>query len=473
MVETRTEVDSLGSAELPTDVLYGLATHRASANFDISSNKIGRHPELLRALARIKRAAAEANQTLGMIPAGVAAAIATVAMEIEQGLHAEAFVVDMMEGSGGTSINMNINEVLANRATQILGSKTDGHTRVHPNDHVNAGQSTNDVIPAAIKLAVFEKSDALLSVLKQLGAAFAGRGQDFRGVLRVGRTCLQAGQPMYLNQVFGGYASAIGRQADAIAELRRSMLILPLGGTAVGTGLGSAQGFEEHIYGRLRAITGEAVRSGDDIFDAMQNADAFSRFSAGLRVCAEVIGKIAADLIILSSDPGAGIGELRLPTVQPGSSIMPGKVNPVLPMMVQQVAFSVIGNDSAISLACLHGQLEINHFEPLIAAKLFESLDLMSRAYLIFAEKCVEGIEADHDRSLENLLRSPAISTAFVKMLGYDAVSDLVKVSREERRPFVDVAIDRGLLTRDAVLEIVRQSAGGRITNGNNTLATR
>jgi len=458
MTATRTETDSLGAREVPATALYGVSTLRGHENFDISSQKLGDAPELLKALARIKHAAAAANRDIGVLPAVIADAIIAASKEVEGGLHRDQFIVDLLEGSGGTSINMNMNEVLANRALQLLGGKPGDYARVHPNDHVNTGQSTNDVVPAAIKLAIHDKCEAVLAALRRLADALAERADAFDDVLRVGRTCLQAGQPMRLGQAFGGYAAAVRRQVHKVEAVREDMLILPLGGTAIGTGLGSAPGYRKAVYAHLRAIVGAPVRPGEDMFDAMQNADAFARVSSEIRICAEVIAKIASDLILLASGPNSGLDEVRLPAVQPGSSIMPGKVNPVLPMMMQQAAFAIIGNDTAISLAALHGQLEINHFEPIVASRLFESLDLLSRSTRIFAEKCIAGLEADREQSLDNLMRSSALATAFVPKLGYGEVSKLVRASLAERRPFIDLAVERGIVTRDEVLRLVRDS---------------
>ncbi len=462
MPHTRTDTDSLGPRELPIGALYGVATLRGKENFDISFHKLGDAPELLKALARIKHAAAAANRDIGVLPADIATAIITASIEIENGRHADQFIVDLLEGSGGTSINMNVNEVIANRALQLLGEQPGTYSRLHPNDHVNTGQSTNDVLPAAVKLAVYDKSQTLIDALKHLAASLEDRAEAFHDVLRIGRTCMQAAQPMRLGQAFGGYAAAIRRLIEKLTSARDEMLVLPLGGTAIGTGLGSAPGYRSAVYRHLKEIVGADVRPGADMFDAMQNADAFARVSSEIRICAEVICKISSDLIILASGPNSGIGELRLPSVQPGSSIMPGKVNPVLPMMMQQVAFAVVGNDAAVSLAALQGQLEINHFEPVIASRLFDSIELLAKATHIFADKCISGIEADREQSLKNLMQSSALATAFVPKLGYAEVSKLVQASVAERRPFIELAIQRGLLTHDEVMNVIRESTDYR-----------
>ncbi|QKC95575.1 aspartate ammonia-lyase [Mesorhizobium sp. NZP2298] len=458
MPASRIDTDSLGPRQLPEDALYGAATMRAHDNFDISSRKLGDAPELLTALAQIKHAAAAANRDVGVLRPDIADAIIAASIEVANGLHADQFIVDLLEGSGGTSINMNINEVVANRALQLLGDAPGHYDRVHPNDHVNAGQSTNDVVPSAIKLAVHEKSGRLIDVLAHLADALDDRAEAFKDVLRLGRTCMQAAQPMRLGQAFGGYAAAIRRLIVKLLGARDEMLTLPLGGTAIGTGLGSAPGYRSAIYSHLREIVGADVRPGENMFDAMQNADGFARISSEIRICAEVIGKIASDLIILSSALDGGPGELRLPSAQPGSSIMPGKINPVLPMMMQQVAFAVVGNDAVVSLASLQGQLEINHFEPVIASRLFDSIDLLAKSTRIFADRCVAGIEVDRDQCLKNLMSSAALATVFVPKLGYTKVSKLVHSSATDQRPFIDLAIEQGLLTHEQVLDLLRES---------------
>ena len=462
MPKTRTDTDSLGSRELPAGALYGVATLRGQENFDISFHKLGDAPELLKALARIKHAAAAANRDIGVLPADIANAVIAASVEVENGDHADQFIVDLLEGSGGTSINMNVNEVIANRALQIIDEQPGTYDRIHPNDHVNTGQSTNDVLPAAVKLAVYDKSQSLIDALTHLAHALEDRSIAFEDVLRIGRTCMQAAQPMRLGQAFGGYAAAIRRLVEKLTSVRDEMLVLPLGGTAIGTGLGSAPGYRSAVYRHLKEIVGADVRPGENMFDAMQNADAFARVSSEIRICAEVIGKIASDLIILASGPNSGVGELRLPSVQPGSSIMPGKVNPVLPMMMQQVAFAVVGNDAGVSLASLQGQLEINHFEPIIASRLFDSIELLAKSTRIFADKCIAGIEADREQSVKNLMQSSALATVFVPKLGYAEVSKLVQASVSERRPFIELAIERGLLTHDEVLRVVRESTDYR-----------
>jgi len=457
---TRMESDSLGEVVLARDCLYGINTARGRENFAISHRALRDEPALVRALAHVKKAAAMANRDLGVLPPEVANAIVSACEEIAQGRHHEHFAIDMLEGSGGTSINMNANEVIANRALQILGHPLGEYRHIHPNDHINLGQSTNDVVPTALKLAVYEKAQPLLQALDGLAAALAAKAAEFSDVLRLGRTCLQSAQPMTLGQAFGGYAAGVKRSRDISAAAARDLLAVPLGGTAIGTGLGAAAGYREAALRHLAAVTGWAISGADNLFDGMQNADAFARFSNELRIAGDVIGKIAADLIILSSGPTGGIGEVVLPAVQAGSSIMPGKINPVMAMMMQQVAFAVTGNDLAISMAALQGQLEINHFEPIMASRLFDSVDLLTNGTRLFTQRCIDGLAANREQSLRNLLESSALATVFVTRLGYEKTAALVKQSLKEKRPFCALAIESGLLAERDVLDSLYRSAG-------------
>ncbi len=454
----RTEVDSLGERQLDDDCLFGINTLRGRENFDISRTTIGDEPAFVHALALVKKAAALTNKELGALSVSTADAIVAACDEILDGRHRACFVVDMLEGSGGTSINMNVNEVIANRALQILGYSAGAYEHLHPNDHVNRGQSTNDVVPTALKLAVYTKSRGLLEALDLLARSLAAKAREFDAVLRVGRTCMQAAQPMTLGQAMGGYEAVIRRVRQKIDERRGDLLTVPLGGTAIGTGLGSAPGYREAVIETLSRLLGAPVAAAADGFDGMQNADAFARFSGELRIAGDVVGKIASDLIILCSGPNSGLGEVNLPAVQPGSSIMPGKVNPVMPMMMQQVAFAVTGNDMAVSLAALQGQLEINHFEPVMASRLFDSLDLLTKGVGLFAAKCIDGLTANRERSLRNLMESSALATVFLPQLGYARVTELVKQSLREDRPFATLMVENGLLSQDQVMKTLHES---------------
>jgi aspartate ammonia-lyase len=456
----RIESDSLGEVPLAHACLYGINSARARGNFAISHRVLGDEPAFVRALVQVKKAAALANRELGILPDHIANALVAACDEIKAGRYHEYFVIDMLEGSGGTSINMNANEVIANRALQILGRSPGDYDCVHPNDHVNLGQSTNDVVPSALKLAVYEKTAPLLDALDDLAQGLEAKSGEFFDILRVGRTCLQSAQPMTLGQAFGGYAAVVKRSRIMISTVAKDLLAVPLGATAIGTGLGATHGYRDAALRHLSDLTGWGIRGADNLFDGMQNADALARFSSELRIAGNVIGKIASDLVILCSGPNSGLGEVLLPAVQAGSSIMPGKINPVMPMMMQQVAFAVSGNDLAISMAALQGQLEINHFEPIMASRVFDSLDLLTNGTRLFTDRCISGLTANREQSLQNLLDSSALATVFAARLGYEMTTELVKQSLQEKRPFIALAIERGLLSENDVIASLYRSAG-------------
>lgn len=454
----RTESDSLGSVDITgARNPIGINTVRGVQNFELGSPTVGAYPSFVDALLKVKLAAARANVQVGALDSVIGSAIEAACLTHPRSTD---FPVEILEGSGGTSTNMNVNEVIANRALQHLGHEMGAYAIVHPNDHVNLGQSTNDVIPTALKLAVHAGCAEVSARLRDMADAWTTHADTFASVLRTGRTCLQAAQPMTLGQAFGGYASAINRCAAELDQRAQHLLVVPLGATAIGTGLGAAPGFRAAVIHHLGDITGLAVAAPDDFFDGSQNADALARVSAELRTTADVMAKIATDVVLLSSAP-SGDAEITIPAVQAGSSIMPGKVNPVMAMMVQQVAYRVFGNDASVSLATQHGQLEINHFEPLMAQSLLESTSLLTNAARLFTSQCIVGIGVNAERSLENLLASPAISTAFVPQLGYEKTSALVKQSIAENRPFIDVVIDEGLLDRSGVTELLLRTTMG------------
>ncbi|GAA4255434.1 aspartate ammonia-lyase [Azospirillum formosense] len=445
--------------DLPEEALYGINTLRALGNFPLSGRSIASHPDFIHAIATVKQAAARANSEIGALTQEQAEAIFAACEEIKAGKHDDHLVVDMLEGSGGTSTNMNVNEVVANIAARHSGRSAGDHTAVHPNDHVNLGQSTNDVVPTAMKLAVFRALAQTPEALRQLAGAFRQKEREYATLLRLGRTCLQDAQPMTLGQAFGGYAAVIARHADQLDMLRQQFLTVPLGGTAIGTGFGARQGYKAAVFQHLRALTGADVNPAGNPFDGMQNMDVCARLSAELRNSANSLWKIANDLIILSSGPAGGIGEITLPSVQAGSSIMPGKVNPVIPMAVCQVAFAVTGNDAAIALACQQGLLEINHYELLVCDRLLDSINLLTRSAIIFLDRCVRDLIGNETPSHQHLLSSSALATALVPTLGYAQVSEIVRTALAEQRAFLEVALEMGLLTDDEVKPILHSAA--------------
>jgi len=455
----RTETDMLGTVRLPAAALYGSNTARGLENFPGMGAPLPAYPHFMRAMALVKRAAAMANLEVRALEPDIANAIITACDEIAAGGHSEQFPTPLMEGSGGTSTNMNFNEVIANRAGQILGDAIGSYARVNPNDHVNRSQSTNDAVPTAIKLACVQAEPSLTSSIETLAGALRTKARETHHMLRTGRTCMQAAQPMTWGQYFGGHASALDRALVHVQSAIAAMRCVPMGGTAIGTGLGAAPGYRTAIAPALSGAFGVQITLAEDAFDAMHSADAFARLSAELRSLAATMAKLAADLVILGSDGAAGLGELRLPAIQPGSSIMAGKVNPVIPMMIQQVWMRVHGLDAAIAIAAQSSQMEINHFEPVIAQSLFEQMDLIGSAATGFATRCIAGITVDEARSYDNLARSFGVSSVFLQELGYARVAALTKRAIAEGRPLTDIAIGDGLLDAGQVRAVLTQAA--------------
>ncbi|WP_109476104.1 aspartate ammonia-lyase [Paraburkholderia sp. C35] len=457
--EARVERDYVGEVTIPGDKLYGVNTVRGVDNLTVSPLTIAHYPAFRDAFAQVKWAAALANRDNEVITGEQCEAIVAACKELIDGHFDASLVVDLMEGSGGTSTNMNFNEVIANRAQQILGHAAGTYEVVHPNDHVNHSQSTNDVYPAALKMATHAMLGSLVSEVTQLAALFKGKATEFADILHLGRTCLQDGQPMRLGQLFGGYAALTERLAEELAAVRDKLRTLPLGGTAIGTGFGAPAGYRAAVYAHLQRVTGVDYQAPANPFDAMQNMDVFSRVSAELRTCAVSLAKIASDLTVLSSGPVGGLGELKLPEAQAGSSIMPGKVNPVLPMAMIQLSFAVVGNDVAVAQAVQYGELEINHFEPVVGSRVFDSIALLSNGIRRFGEKCVKGIEADAARNEEHLLESMAVATALVPRIGYARVSKLARQSVAEGRSLVAILDESGLLPRDETIAAIRKAS--------------
>jgi len=457
--DVRFEEDYIGEVKIPNDRFYGIQTVRGVENFPLSWVPISHHTYFRNAFAQCKWAAALANYDVGSLNKERCQAIAQACQEVILGVFDSSLVVDLMEGSGGTSTNMNYNEVIANRAQQLIGHALGSYHVVHPNDHVNQSQSTNDVYPTALKIATHDMLAPLIVELKDLGEAFQAKAEKFADILHLGRTCLQDAQPMKLGQAFAGYAALTLRLADELGEVRRKLRILPLGGTAIGTGFGSMPQYRKTVFKHLREITGIDYKEPADPFDAMQNMDIFARVSGELKTCAVSLAKVASDLTVLSSGPVGGFGELRLPEAQAGSSIMPGKVNPVMPMSIIQIGFAVSGNDVTISQAVQYGELEINHFEPVVASRIFDSITLLSNGVHMLRSKCIEGIEADVERNEAHLMNSTAVATALVPKLGYSQVSKLARQSVEEGRPLLDILDESGIMPRAVSVEAIRQAA--------------
>ncbi|MDQ7006552.1 MAG: class II fumarate hydratase, partial [Acidobacteriota bacterium] len=415
----RIEKDTMGEVSVPADALWGAQTARAVANFPISGQPLGR--EMIRALGLVKQAAAEINRELGLLDPRLAGAIAQAAEEVAAGRHDRHFPVDLFQTGSGTSSNMNTNEVIANRAIEILGGQVGSKDPVHPNDHVNLGQSSNDVFPSALHIAALTAvEDELLPALEVLHRELAARSRDFHDVVKVGRTHLQDATPIRLGQEFSGYAAQVDRGRAHLLQAIEGLRELPLGGTAVGTGLNTHPEFGRRMAERISGMTGKGFVEATNHFEAQGARDAAVRVSGALKSIAVSLAKIANDIRWLGSGPRFGLGELELPAVQPGSSIMPGKVNPVMAEALIQVCAQVIGNDAAITLGGLHGHFELNAMQPLIARNLLEQVRLLARAGRLFAEKLVSGLAACREAIEARVGRSLSLATALVPEIGYE-----------------------------------------------------
>ncbi len=447
MSEWRTERDSLGEVRVPAGAYYGAQTQRAVENFPISGVRAPR--PLVVACAYVKKAAALANRDVGNLPAPVAEAIAAAADRVVAGEFRDQFVVDVFNSGAGTSFHMNVNEVLANIAIEALGGQRGDYSLVHPNDHVNYGQSTNDVIPTAARLAAVLMVPGLLAALERLEAAFRSKSKEFDGILKAGRTHLQDAVPVRLGQEFGAYARALGKAAKAIEVAADACRELGIGGSATGTGLNTHPEYAARTVAYLAEFTGEELRPAPDRFEAMQSQGPVVELSGALRLLAVELIRIANDLRLLSSGPTTGLGEIRLPAVQPGSSIMPGKVNPSIPEMVNMVGFAVLGNDLTVATAAQAGQLELNVMMPVIAYKLLDSLEILTNACRVFAERCVGGIEADAGRCRAYAERTLGLATALNPYIGYLAAAEVAKEALATGRTIREVVLEKSLLNAE------------------------
>ncbi|MFK7741660.1 MAG: aspartate ammonia-lyase [Planctomycetota bacterium] len=444
---TRTEHDLLGDGEVQDQAYYGLQTLRALSNFDIGGGRLNAYPNLIVALAMVKKACVLANADCEAVERPVADAIAEACDEVIAGKLHDYFVVDMLQGGAGTSTNMNANEVLANRALELLGHQKGDYKHVHPNNHVNCSQSTNDVYPCALKLSMILSSTRLTESVEALVASLDAKSEAFQSVVKMGRTQLQDAVPMTLGQEFRAFAVSL-RQELAQLELARDKLrTLNLGGTAIGTGLNAPKGYRGKAIAHLATISGLEVTLAPDLIEATQDTQAFVMFSAALKSLAIKLSKICNDLRLLSSGPRAGIGEIRLPPRQPGSSIMPGKVNPVIPEVVNQIAYRVIGNDLAVVMAAEAGQLQLNVMEPVIALSILEQLKILANACGTLRRNCVDGIEANEAQCEKFVENSIGRVTALVPVLGYGTSSEVATEALARGLSLADVLRERGLYT--------------------------
>jgi fumarate hydratase, class II len=453
MSATRVERDPLGDLPVPSTALYGVQTERARQNFPISG--LAPQPVFVDAVVWIKKAAALTHRETGRLDAKLADAIVRAADEVLGGQHRDQFVVDPYQAGAGTSHNMNANEVLANRANELLGGTRGSYTPVHPNDHVNMAQSTNDVIPTAIRLGALSLVRRLVPVLDGLSQALIKKGTAFDQVLKSGRTHLQDATPIRLGQEFTAYGHTVQRNRERIVRAAEDLNDLGIGGTAVGTGLNAEPAYPALMVKHLRAITGLDVREGKDRVQLMQSMGDATALSGALRTYAVDLGKIASDLRLLASGPRTGLAEIRLPAVQPGSSIMPGKVNPSIAEMVNMVCFQAIGNDVTIAAAAEAGQLELNVMMPLIAQNLFLTLAILTSASRVLAERCVDGIVPDQAMCAYWLDRSPALVTALAPKIGYAEAAKLAKEAVERNLSVRELLIEKGVLKGKELDEVL------------------
>ncbi|MFT7042559.1 MAG: aspartate ammonia-lyase [Candidatus Azotimanducaceae bacterium] len=425
----RIESDSLGQLPVPEDAYYGIQTERARCNFMLTHERLESYPCLIEALALVKYACAEANRKLSLLDESKAQLIKEVCREISKGAHANHFVVDMIQGGAGTSTNMNMNEVIANRGLELMGKSRGDYRFLHPNNDVNMSQSTNDVYASAARLAVILYSAELKRVITSLVVALEAKASEFRGIVKVGRTQLQDAVPLGLDQEFSGFSANLAEELLRLEQIEGWLAEINLGGTAVGTGINTVPGYRKIAVEQLILISGVSLRSSANLVDASSNSSAFVMYSGALKILATKLSKICNDLRLLSSGPRAGFCEIELPSVQPGSSIMPGKINPVIPEAVSQSAFQVIGNDVAVTMAAEAAQLQLNAMAPLVVFRTLSSMKLLIQAMNMLKEKCIIGIRANKEVCAESVRRSIGIATALVPVLGYDAASQIAKSS--------------------------------------------
>ncbi|TMH78183.1 MAG: aspartate ammonia-lyase [Betaproteobacteria bacterium] len=455
-VATRIEHDLLGDRAVPAEAYYGIHTLRALENFRITGTAISIYPDLVRALACVKQAAALANNALGLLPDDKAGAIARACEEIREGELLDQFLVDVVQGGAGTSTNMNANEVIANRALELLGHKRGGYQHLHPVEDVNMSQSTNDVYPTAVKVALHFAIDRLGAAMQELRRAFEAKAHEFGDVLKMGRTQLQDAVPMTLGQELSTYAVMLQEDEERLREAALLITEINLGATAIGTGINAHPEYAALVCQQLADITGIRLVTAPNLVEATQDAGAYVQLSGVLKRIAVKLSKVCNDLRLLSSGPRAGLGEINLPPVQAGSSIMPGKVNPVIPEVVNQIAFEVIGNDVTVSFAAEAGQLQLNAFEPVIAHSLFKSLMHLRNGCDTLRERCVTGITANRERMAKTVRESIGLVTALNPYIGYSAASEVAREALATGKTVYDLVLEKKLLSKEQLDEILR-----------------
>jgi aspartate ammonia-lyase len=445
----RVEHDLLGDMEVPQQAYYGVQTQRALENFPISGVNLQLYPAFIVAFAQVKQAAALANHELGALDDNITNAIVQACKEIRDGLLHNHFVVDLVQGGAGTSTNMNANEVIANRALEILGHKRGEYEFCHPNNHVNMSQSTNDAYPTALKIALIEMKEHLDEELKKLIASLYNKSKEFEHVIKMGRTQLQDAVPISLGQSFEAYAVTLEEEIDRLQHNADLFLEINMGGTAIGTGINTNPKYPACVQKHLREVTGLPIVTAKNLIEATQDTGAFIMFSSAVKRLAIKLSKMCNDLRLMSSGPRAGLGEINLPARQPGSSIMPGKVNPVIPEVVNQIAFQVIGNDLTVNLAVEGGQLELNVFEPIIAASLFESINLLMNGMETLRLRCIDGITANEQRCRDNVIHSISIVTILNPVLGYEICTQLSKEALANGSSIYDLVLEKKLMEKE------------------------
>jgi aspartate ammonia-lyase len=459
MEEHRIETDALGECRLPAAALYGIHSLRGKLNFPYSGETLAHYPRFVAWLARTKLAIARVNMAHGKITARQGECIVAACLELADGQHADALIVDPLEGSCGTSINMNINEVVANRALQLMGHEPGQYGFLHPLDHVNLGQSTSDVLLSAAKLALLDETRALAMTVEQLSTSLRDKQREFDGILRIARTCLQDALPMRLDQAFGGYASLAERGAAMLYAQLPALRTICIGATAVGTGLGTYRGYRDAVTAGLSELAGTPLAQAGDLFDAVQNMDEFATLAATIKTVALSLAKIANDVVLLSSGPHGGIAELTLVPQQAGSSMMPGKVNPVHAMGLTQIAFHAAGAEHSVMLACAGGQLETNNYMPLIAVSLFKTLGMVQRAVALFDERVVRPLAAERAASERHLLESTAIAPVIKAKIGYAQTATLVAKAASSGKSLLQVLVSEGVASETEVRDLLKQSS--------------
>ena len=454
--QTRVEHDLLGDKNIPVEYYFGVQTMRAMENFHISRVRLNMYPVFIKALAMVKQAAAEANCELGILKPEIRDAIVAACKEVREGKFDDHFVVDMVQGGAGTSTNMNANEVIANRALELMGHKKGEYKYCHPNNHVNLSQSTNDAYPTSVRVALLNRTRDLVDALKVLVEAFRAKGEEFADVIKMGRTQMQDAVPMTLGQEFGAYAATLSEEIERLENNVRLFLEVNMGATAIGTGINSDPDYTPTCIKYLCEITSMPMVAAGNMIEATNDTGAFIMYSSAVKRLAVKLSKISNDLRLLSSGPRTGFNEINLPPMQPGSTIMPGKVNPVIPEVVSQIAFKVIGNDLTVTMAVEAAQLELNAMEPIIVQALFENIEMLINGMNTLRERCIVGITANKERCRQMVYNSIGLVTALNPYLGYEVSTELAKEALENNKGVYDLVLEKGLMSKEELDNVLR-----------------